>query len=97
MNDRVKELIYRRRRQILVHSFLYYQLNTNVIDDHKFDRWSRELAELQDKYPEESKAAGYYEGFKDFDGSSGYDLPYATPEIQNAGYSVLDYHRRNKK
>lgn len=85
----LEELINRRRRQILVHSFLYYQLNTSVIDDYTFDLWSKELVELQKKYPEIAKRCIYHEEFKDFDGSTGFDLPFANPEVQNMGYRVL--------
>lgn len=88
-----------RQRQILVHSFLYYQLNTNIVDDHTFDRWSKELADLMADNPDAAKGSAYYEAFKEFDGSSGYDLPFALPEIQSAGYKLLKIHnemRRNK-
>jgi hypothetical protein len=83
------ELITRRRRRILVHSFLYYRLNESIIEDYIFDLWSKELAELQKQYPEESAKSIYAKDFKDFDGSSGYYLPYSHPEIQNVGYRLL--------
>ncbi|NRF01913.1 DNA ligase LigA-related protein [Bacillus subtilis] len=96
MDKDILELIGRRRRQILVHSFLYYQLNENIIADYTFDLWSKELVQLQEKYPEESKKAVYYAEFTKFDGSSGYDLPYRLPEIQNTGYKLLEYHKRGR-
>ncbi len=43
------EWVNRRQRQILVHSFLYYQLNENIIDDFTFDKWSKELHEAMQK------------------------------------------------
>lgn len=76
---------------MLVHSYLYYQLNETIIDDHTFDRWARELVALQDEYPEISKTVIYYDEFKDFDGSSGYDLPYSMPNIQSTGNALLKY------
>ncbi|ASS71673.1 DNA ligase LigA-related protein [Bacillus atrophaeus] len=96
MDKDILELIGRRRRQILVHSFLYYQLNENIIADHTFDLWSQELVQLQEKYPEESRQAVYYAEFTKFDGSSGYDLPYSLPEIQSTGHKLLDYHKKLK-
>ncbi|MDS9997112.1 DNA ligase LigA-related protein [Bacillus atrophaeus] len=96
MDKDILELIGRRRRQILVHSFLYYQLNENIIVDHTFDLWSKELVQLQEKYPEESRQAVYYAEFTKFDGSSGYDLPYSLPEIQSTGHKLLDYHKKLK-
>lgn len=86
------ELINRRQRQILVHSFLYYQLNENIIDDTTYDAWSKELAELMDL--PESENSIYYEVFKGFDGSSGYHLPYSLPEIQHVGYRLLRTRRK---
>jgi hypothetical protein len=87
------EWINRRERQLLVHSFLYYQLNENIISDHTFDKWSKELAQAIIEHPETFNKSVYAEGFKDFDGSSGYDLPFHLPEIQNAGYKMLKLHQ----
>ncbi|MDF9638844.1 DNA ligase LigA-related protein [Bacillus cereus] len=83
------ELISRRRRQILVHSFLYYQMNENIISDHAYDAWSKELAELQIKYPQEASKAIYAKEFEGFDGSSGFDLPYHYPEVRIMGERIL--------
>lgn len=95
--EEIIELINRRKRQILVHSFLYYQMNTNIISDHTFDKWSSELAMLLLKYPEESKQTVYYDEFKEFDGSSGYDLPYYYPNIQQIGLSLLHQHKKRNQ
>lgn len=67
----IKEKIRQRRRQMLVHSYIYYELNQNIISDHKWSEWAKELQQLQQDYPEESKAVEYYDDFKDWDGSSG--------------------------
>lgn len=91
------EWMNRRQRQILVHSFLYYQLNTNIISDSTFDLWCKELAEAMRDNPEEAKETVYYEDFVGFDGSSGFDLPYAKPEIQNTGFRLLEIHKRRLK
>lgn len=76
-------LIERRRRQILVHSFIYYELNDNFISDSEFDRFCEELVALQEEFPELSKLGEEYNNFKDFDGSSGYDLLYRQPWIES--------------
>lgn len=78
---------------MLVHSYLYYQLGENLISDYDFDYWAKELVDLQEQYPEESKKARYYEEFKDFDGSSGFDLPYSMPNIQKIGNNLLEYKK----
>ena len=96
MDSAAVGLIKRRRNQILVHSVIYYRLNDNIIDDFTFDKWSKELAELQRSYPEESAAAPYYEAFADFDGSTGALLPIHDPHIVARAQSVLAYHKKRK-
>lgn len=95
-DEQIKELISRRRRQLTVHSFLYYQLNENIISDHTFDAWGKELVQLHEAYPEIASQCIYANEFKSFDGSTGYDLPTGYPEIQNTGYRLLAYHKRTK-
>nr|WP_254846751.1 hypothetical protein [Oceanobacillus sojae] len=80
-----------------MHSFLYYQLNQAIIDDVTYDKWAMELYQLQINFPKESRKAIYFEVYKDFDGSSGFDLPFTNPDIQNIGYRLLQYLEKNKK
>lgn len=89
--QKIQELIKRRRLQLLVHSCIYYRLNKNIISDYTFDEWARELCDLQTKYPNLSKTVIYYDDFKDFDGSSGFDLPYGDPCILNRALKLLAY------
>jgi hypothetical protein len=93
----ITEKIQQRRYQMLVHSFLYYELGENIIDDYTFDLWAKELVDLQAAYPEESKQARYYEEFLDFDGSSGFDLPYKYINIQRRANELLAYVRNKNK
>lgn len=62
----IANLIKRRRFQILVHSYIYYRLNDNIISNIVFDRWAEELIELQKKYPDLSKNIELYDAFSDF-------------------------------
>jgi NAD-dependent DNA ligase len=96
MSD-IKELINRRRRQILVHSYLYYRRNTNIIDDYTFDKWSKELADLQEKHPAIAAECVYAEAFKEFDGSSGYDLPTHEPDVMSSGEKLLIAHEKRRE
>jgi hypothetical protein len=89
----VTEKIQQRRYQMLVHSYLYYELGENIISDYQFDYWAKELVDLQEQYPEESKQARYYEEFIDFDGSSGFDLPYNYINIQKRAHRLLESGR----
>lgn len=67
----IEERIRQRRRQMLVHSYIYYELNQNIVDDHTWAKWAKELQQLQQDYPEESKRVEEYEQFQNWDGSSG--------------------------
>lgn len=89
-----RELIGRRRRQILVHSVIYYRFNTSIIEDVVFDLWSDELAELQAKYPTIASECVYAEAFDDFDGDSGFDLPYVDPHIVGVASRLLEIHEQ---
>lgn len=71
MQQTVKEKIRQRRRQMLVHSYIYYELNDNIISDSQWSKWAKELAQLQKDYPKESAEVEEYENFKNWDGSSG--------------------------
>lgn len=74
--DLVYALIERRRRQILVHSILYYNLNATLIPDHVYDAWAQELIRLQTDYPDIAAHVGYHdEAFQNFTSSTGFDLP----------------------
>lgn len=69
----IRELIRQRRAQMLIHSFIYYILDDNLISDHQWQRWADELVALQEQYPE--RIGFYDEAFVDWDASSGYHLP----------------------
>ena len=65
------------QRHIIVHSILYYELNTTVISDSEFDFLSKQLVELQKQVSkEELEKSQYYYVFYDFDGNTGFDLWY---------------------
>ena len=89
-NNQVAEFIHRRRRQILIHSCLYYRLNKNIISDTTFDLWCRELVEVQNDYPYISKKIIYSEAFKDFDGSTGMHLPLGDSWIRSKAIQLLN-------
>lgn len=83
--DDIKSEMLRRRKQILVHSCLYYQFNTNLIEDWQYDKIARRLAELQIAHSEISNNLGYHD--KEFKGFgedccySGFNLPRNSPEV----------------
>ena len=74
---------------MLIHSCLYYHLNTNIISDKKWDEWAKELVELQSKYPEISEKVTLYKYFKDWDGSTGAFLPITEPWVVAVAESLV--------
>jgi hypothetical protein len=69
----LSEKIRQRRTQMLILSYLYYVMDENVIDDHKWQVWADELVELQ----KQRKDIGFYdEAFADWSGATGTHLPF---------------------
>ena len=96
-DEEIKELIKRRRRQILVHSCIYYRMGNNIISDYFYDMISKELGKLQVKHPDLSQQVeDYYEHFKDYDAecTSGYQLPISDLNVIRKAQQLLDYHEK---
>ena len=74
---KIAEKIQRRRYQMLVHSYIYYEMNENLISDSQWSSWAMELVDLQSKYPVIAEQVIYAKDFADWDGSSGAFLTYA--------------------
>lgn len=71
----VAEKIKQRRLQMIVHSAIYYILNDNIISNAQWSQWANELKVLQENYPETAADVEYAEYFKDWDASTGFNLP----------------------
>lgn len=87
--DYIAAKIKQRRYQILVHSYLYYQRMASIVEDATFDRWARELVQLQHDFPDIAATVEFAKDFKGFDATTGFDLPYATPRIQRIGDNLI--------
>ena len=75
MNLTTQEYIDFLQRYIIVHSYIYYELNNNVITDKYYDEKSKELTKLKQDYPDLWKSSMYYEQFGDeYNGSTGFTL-----------------------
>lgn len=77
----VKERIELLERSILVNSFAYYELNENILDDHKYDANTLQLENFIKQFPAEFIQSRYYPYFYDFcstddtsHSSTGFDL-----------------------
>jgi hypothetical protein len=62
----VVEKIQLLQRSILVNSFAYYVLDSNILSDFQYDTNAMQLAEFKKTYPAEFKRSRYYEYFKDY-------------------------------
>ena len=91
LNKEIMRLIKQRRRQLLVHSYIYYHLGTSIITDKQFDTWAYQLRDIQKQYPEESKQVEFYDSFVEWDGVSGYNLPYG--KLQDVAERLLKIHK----
>lgn len=88
-DQRIADLIKRRRLQILVHSCIYYHMDENIITDKQYDTWARELQKLQEDHPLISAKVIWNEAFKGYDASTGFDLPITDPwVIRKAEYLI---------
>lgn len=92
----VAERITQRRKQILVHSVLYYRMGESIVPDHKWNEWARELASLQEQYPDISESCPLADVFRDFDPATGFDLPLDNRKAVEEALWLLDYHRTKR-
>ena len=73
------------QRFIIVHSYIYYELDNNVISDREYDARAKELNEYKNNYPELWESSMYYKQFGDeYNGATGYGL-----------YDALDDHQKD--
>jgi len=56
----IQSKIFKRRRQCLVHKYLYYVLDVNVIPDSLYDVWEKQLRELVNSHPAEAAEVVYH-------------------------------------
>lgn len=87
----IAQKIQQRRLQVLVHSYIYYERDMNIISDHQWSEWAFELAELQKQYPKIARRVVYAKMFKDFDGSSGAFFKYDIDTITLAERLIEKY------
>ena len=85
------EKLKQRRSQMLIHSYIYYHLDTNIISDHQWQDWADELTEMQSQYPQLTNIGFYDKGFSDWNGSTGMHLP-VDGWIRDKAQRLLDKH-----
>lgn len=92
LNKDIISLIRRTWLSVWLHSFLYYCLDKSIISDVEWNKRAKRLAELVKEYPVEASTIKHYELFKDFDGSTGFDIANkATRKLKNKAHMLLEY------
>lgn len=91
--DQIKQKIKQRRAQMLIHSCIYYELDDNIISDHKWQHWADELEVLQRENPDCCKLDFYDWNFKDWTGATGNHLPHRDPWVNAQARWLLNYDR----
>lgn len=85
----VVEKIQLLQRSILVNSFAYYVMDSNILSDFQYDANAMQLAEMRKKYPEEFERSRYYKYFHDFCQDD--DIHYTS------GFDLLDRVKKEDK
>lgn len=95
----IKAKIRQRRAQMLVHSCIYYELNDNIVSDHKWQQWADELQKLQEDHPDCIKINFYDHNFADWTGATGNHLPHRDPWVMKKAKHLLwlerEYNENN--
>jgi len=100
INPYISELdkIQLLQRWILVHSYLYYELDDATVSDEMFDNNCKQLKQMLNK--NKATDSRYYKIFIGFDGNTGFDLYSKTPKelrklIQRDAEAILKRRREN--
>jgi len=91
--DLIKAKIKQRRAQMLIHSCIYYELDDNIISDHKWQQWADELEVLQRENPDCCKLDFYDWNFREWTGATGNHLPHRDPWVYAKAKWLLNYDR----
>ncbi len=87
-SEAIKAKIEQRRRQIMVHSYIYYEMDDSVVSDEQWSQWAKELIWLTQEFPDIAKECVYNKEFDGFEGSTGFDFNY--PEnIKNRAAKLI--------
>lgn len=95
-DNQIAELIKQRRLQILVHSCIYYEFNESIVDDATWTKWAVELEQLQAAYPDIAMQVEWAAEFKDFNHSTGYNLPLQNEWVVSKAIQLMRWHEERK-
>ena len=92
-----EELIHRRRRQILVHSIIYYRLGETIVEDAVFDSWAKQLFQLQTDNLQLSESIPYMRyQFADWTGETGFHLPLMDKAATAIAEQLLESYKNSQ-
>jgi len=94
-DDDIKAKIRQRRAQMLVHSCIYYELNDNIVSDHKWQNWADELEALQRENPHCCSIGFFDREFANWTGATGNHLPHRHPWVLKKAQYIMMLHRKN--
>ena len=83
---------------IIVHSILYYDFDTNLVDDRVYDMNMVQLTEMMRSYPKAASKSRYAYAFRGFTGSTGYDIPSKlTVKDKRRFYEIINFILKTEK
>lgn len=63
------------QRYIILHSYIYYELDNNLVEDRVYDLKAKELVKLKNENPDLWRSSEYYQQFgDDYNGATGFTL-----------------------
>ena len=89
---KIAERIQKLRLQMLVHSYIYYRMDQNILSDYEWSSRGVELARLQNAHPKIAKKVEWAKEFADWDGSSGAALPLDNPWVKGKAEQIVKIH-----
>lgn len=82
-NLTTQEYIDYLQRYIILHSYIYYECDNNIISDKQYDEKAKELVKYKNEYPKLWKQSMYYKQFGDeYNGATGFTLYHDLDEHQ---------------
>ena len=94
-NAAIEEFIRRRRRQLMVHRYIYYCRDRNLIPDQTYDKWNAELLQMERDYPDIAALVEYNDNSPTKTVGSSYEEDYPLWVIRTAQGLLGDYTRRS--
>jgi len=97
----IKQKIEMLEKWLIIHSIIYYELNTNIVSDYMFDMNAKQLLEYKKQYLDIFKQSKWYYIFKDFRTSGFYIFKKLKKEEQikllNEAQFLLKYINKKYK